>query len=158
MERPGERRMGPFRPIVACSPSSDRMSRACSFRARTPAGVLDAAAALVQPGRAGDLSGSWAILTGREVLSADLRDPSWADDSATFDDLGAESYTLSGTGSQQMSLTFPRPAGWLLSVGAHLILDVSVSGEHLPGRQPVADTQRELDGIHAPCGPAGTTR
>ncbi|HEV2528336.1 MAG TPA: cellulose biosynthesis cyclic di-GMP-binding regulatory protein BcsB [Thermomicrobiales bacterium] len=98
----------------------------------TPDGVLDAAAALVRPGRANNLAGSWAILTGREVLTPELRSPSWDGNTATFGQLGAGTYSFSGTGAQQMSLTFPRPAGWLLSGGSHLILDVSVSGNISP--------------------------
>ena len=43
----------------------------------TPAGVLDAASALVQPGRLAALAGSYAILTGRDAATPDRRLPTW---------------------------------------------------------------------------------
>ncbi len=98
----------------------------------SPEGVLDAAATLVQPGRFEALAGSWVVLTGRDVVTPELRQPAWSNDSATFGELGAGEYTLSGTGAQQLTMTFPKPAGWLLSGGSHVVLEVSVAGNLSP--------------------------
>ncbi len=94
----------------------------------TPAGVLDAASALVEPGRAAALTGSYAILTGRDAAIPELRQPTWDDDTATFQGLGAVDQVLTGTGSQAVGMTFNRPAGWVIAEGARLIAEVAVSG------------------------------
>lgn len=98
----------------------------------TPVGVLDAASALVQPGRAAALSGSFVILTGRDAAIPELRHPTWDADTTTFQGLGADSYELTGTGPQSLDLTFNRPAGWVIESGARLMLDVAVTGNVSP--------------------------
>lgn len=98
----------------------------------TPAGVLDAASALVQPGRQAALTGSFAILTGRDAAVPELRLPTWDNHTATFESLGADSYDLSGTGAQSLTLTFDRPAGWVIESGAKLTIDVAVTGNVSP--------------------------
>lgn len=94
----------------------------------TPAGVLDAASALVEPGRAETLTGSYAILTGRDAAIPELRQPTWDHDTATFQGLGAFDQVLAGTGWQSVELTFNRPAGWVITDGARLIVDLAVAG------------------------------
>lgn len=98
----------------------------------TPAGVLDAARALVDPALSGSLSGSYAIMTGRAAAVPDMRHPTWDGDTASFQDLGASDYSLTGTGLQVASLTFGRPSGWVIGGGARLSLEVAVTGNVSP--------------------------
>lgn len=98
----------------------------------TPAGVLDAASALINPERSAALTGSYTIMTGRAAAVPEMRNPTWDDDSASFEQLGAESYGLIGTGPQSATLTFDRPAGWVVENGARLSLQVAVTGNVSP--------------------------
>ncbi len=98
----------------------------------TPAGVLDAASALVNPERSAALTGSYTILTGRSAAVPDMRTPTWDGGSATFEQLGAGSYDLVGTGPQSAALTLDRPAGWVIRPGARLSLQVAVTGNVSP--------------------------
>ncbi len=98
----------------------------------TPAGVLDAASALINPERSAALTGSYTILTGRAAAVPEMRTPTWDNDSASFEQLGGGSYHLIGTGPQSVALTFDRPAGWVVENGARLSLQVAVTGNVSP--------------------------
>ncbi len=120
----------------------------------TPAGVLDAASALVEPTRAAALTGSYAIMTGRSAAVPEMRNPTWDGDTASFAELGAGSFGLTGTGSQAVDLTFGRPAGWVTRSGARLSLQVAVTGNVSPD----AALSLTLNGIGIgtmPVGPGG---
>ncbi len=120
----------------------------------TPAGVLDAASALVEPARTAALTGSFAIMTGRAAAVPEMRGPTWDGDTASFEELGASAYSLTGTGSQAVDLTFGRPAGWVTGSGARLSLQVAVTGNVSPD----AALTLTLNGIGIgalPVGPGG---
>ena len=120
----------------------------------TPAGVLDAASALVEPARAAALTGSYAIMTGRAAAVPEMRNPTWDGNTASFGELGAGTYDLTGTGSQAVDLTFGRPASWVTGSGARLSLQVAVTGNVSPD----AALTLTLNGIvigTLPVGPGG---
>jgi cellulose synthase operon protein B len=90
----------------------------------TPAAVLDAAAALVQPERRALLTGSMIALSGRPP--APLPDVApWRNGAASFAQLGIDQQRVTGPGEHVIDLTVERPAGWILREGAALDLDIA---------------------------------
>lgn len=98
----------------------------------SPAGVLEAARALVQPGRGDSLAGMYAVLTGRSAPVTDNRYPAWNGNVASFADLATPARVISGTDVQTTHYRFDRPAGWEFTTAAHLVLDLSVIGNLAP--------------------------
>jgi hypothetical protein len=92
----------------------------------TPAAVLDAATALVQPERRSLLTGSMIVLSGQHLAPLPDAAP-WRNGAASFTQLGFDQQRVTGLGEHVIDLTVERPAGWILREGAALDLDIAGS-------------------------------
>jgi cellulose synthase operon protein B len=90
----------------------------------TPAAVLDAATALVQPERRSLLAGSMIALSGRQPAPLPDAAP-WRNGAASFAQLGFDQQRVTGLGEHVIDLAIERPAGWVLREGAALDLDIA---------------------------------